>query len=48
MTELEIKTELDRLEPLAIIYSSIDRERYNQLQSEIRTLELLLLDYMIK
>jgi len=47
MSELEIRNELTRLEPLAIIYSTMDREYYNEIQAEIRRLELLLLDHMV-
>ena len=47
MSQDEIKKELDRLEPLAVIYSSMDREHYKEIQAEIRRLEMLLLDCMV-
>jgi hypothetical protein len=47
MTEQEIITELNKLEHWALIYSSADRVKYNELQVKIRELEMKLLDYMV-
>lgn len=46
MSKQEIIQEINRLEVLAIIYSSLDRVRYSELQVQIRELEMKLLDLM--
>lgn len=45
--EAQIVTELNKLETLAMIYSERDRVRYDEIQLDIRKLELELLDFMV-
>jgi hypothetical protein len=47
MTEQELLKELNRLEVLAMIYSDRDRIRYDEIQANIRKLEMELLDFMV-
>jgi hypothetical protein len=46
MTEQEVILELNRLEVMALIYSDRDRIRYDEIQVNIRKLEMELLDFM--
>ena len=44
LVEGELIDELNRLETLAILYSSIDWERYEEIREEIRVIEMELLE----
>ena len=45
--ETQVVAELNKLEVLAMIYSERDRVRYDEIQADIRKLELELLDFMV-
>ena len=47
MTEQQVVLELNRLEVMALIYSDRDRVRYDEIQANIRKLEMELLDFMV-
>ncbi|CAB4125615.1 hypothetical protein UFOVP53_182 [uncultured Caudovirales phage] len=47
MTEQQVILELSRLDVLAMIYSDRDRIRYDEIQANIRKLEMELLDFMV-
>jgi hypothetical protein len=47
MTEQQVVLELNRLEVMALIYSERDRVRYDEIQANIRKLEMELLDFMV-
>lgn len=47
MTEQQMVLKLNSLEVMALIYSDRDRVRYNEIQANIRKLEMELLDFMV-